>query len=114
MLHITDHRQPSKLAGFKSINTSTLTNKFCELMMLSAYAVCSSCYAGRTEKMRPSLKNAISKNNDILSDSIIDWDDLPRFFNERAVRMHSFGELINDNHLINFINICKNNGFLIR
>jgi len=106
MLHITKH-ETNKLEGFLSINTSVLNNDFCGKMRLTD-SVCKKCYAANMEKRYLNLHNAISKNDTLLSSSLLTTRQLP-IFNARAVRLHSLGELINDIHFANFCAISAHN-----
>ena len=47
MLHITNHSPSHKLAGFRSLNTSTLSNEFCIKLMKKTdiNIICQECYA---------------------------------------------------------------------
>ena len=105
IIHITTGS--SKMAGINSINTSTINNEFCSKMR-ETDSVCKKCYASRYEQMRPALHNKLEYNDTLLSSKIIDDDNLP-FINSAFFRFNSFGELINENHLTNLINIVKKN-----
>ena len=107
-LHITKHTT-GKMAGFVSINTSVVNNKFCEKMRSSCNNVCSSCYAVRLEKFRTSLGENIKLNSIILSDSLLDDSSIPKFKPKTLVRWHSFGEIINRIHVNNIIKIANSN-----
>ena len=104
-IHIT--QGSGKMAGIKSINTSTTNNQFCTKMQQTD-SVCSKCYASRYENMRPSLHNALERNDRTLSESILPVQSLP-VFNDLFIRGNSFGELINDKHLKNLANIARKN-----
>lgn len=106
-LKITTHDKNGKLAGFQSLNTTVLNNNFCSKMRKTD-SVCKSCYASTMEKRFKGLRTNINTNSELLSSSILDGHDLP-FINANVFRFHSTGELINDTHFINFINIAKKN-----
>jgi hypothetical protein len=94
-----------KMQFINSINTNTLTNDYC-------MTICSfkgKCYSRKQINRWQSNGIGWQKNSDKLSQSIIDYDLLPKFYNTNFVRFHSHGELINDTHLINFMNICNKN-----
>ena len=105
MLHITNGS--GKMAGIQSINTSTINNEFCQKMIKSD-AVCRSCYAKTYEKMRPTLHNALLRNHSLMSESILPVQQLP-FVNAQFMRIHSYGELINETHLKNILNFAIKN-----
>jgi len=74
--------------------------------------ICNYCYAKKNlETYRKNCIPCYQKNNNVLSSDIIKKDQLPKIDKEKYpyVRFNSYGELINMNHLINLINICKIN-----
>lgn len=105
VIHITIGQ--GKMTGINSINTSTLNNEFCTKMREND-SICKKCYAARYEKMRPALHNRLIQNSELLSNNVIDYNQLP-FINSAFFRFDSFGELINENHLINLANIAAKN-----
>jgi len=111
-LHITQHKEykngKNKMAGMTSLNTSSLANKFCESMSKNKKHVCRTCYARKLESFRKtSYGNAFSNNNLILSKPIRVMD-IPTF-KAGAVRINSFGELINVAHYKNVLAIAEAN-----
>ena len=107
-IKITTHVDSGKLAKFKSINTSVEENDFCSKMRRKKNSICMKCYAVNMEKRYPSFRTNIQSNSEILSSRILDTHELPRI-NDLAFRFHSTGELINDIHFLNFINIAVDN-----
>lgn len=102
------YKHSGKMEGIVSINTSTEDNPFCLIMKEMPNAVCKYCYANRYERLRPTVSNRYKINGQILSESIIPYEDIP-IINAKYCRLHSFGELINDIHLFNFVNIVNKN-----
>lgn len=97
-----------KLESFQAINTNTLSNAFCSKMRESD-SICADCYSAKMlQGIRKNCVKPWQENSDILSAGLIPWDELP-VINSAAFRFHAHGELINYDHLINFINICKKN-----
>ena len=98
-----------KLQDIRSINTNTLTNAFCIKQGKNKNSVCSICYS---EKMlRTMRKNCVPSwqhNSNLLSKVIIQTELLPTIL-DAFFRFSSHGELINDIHLINLINITNKN-----
>lgn len=92
-----------------SINTSTLKNKFCDSMRLSSdkSLICTNCYAANYEKMRPSLVEALERNNDLFERILLE-SELPRL-NHAIARFDSFGEVHNEVHVLNYFNIARKN-----
>jgi hypothetical protein len=107
ILKITTHSKTGKLAGFKSLNTSVQKNEYCQKMRAND-SICKSCYASNMEKAYKGLRVNIQANHDLLSERILDTHELPRIM-ELVFRFHSTGELINEIHMINFINIALDN-----
>jgi len=100
-----------KLEGIPAINTNTLTNPFCIKNHCSKNnnCICKYCYSYYMLKtFRKNASDAFQYNSDILSTSIISFNDLP-LFNACYVRFSAHGELINNIHLKNLINICNKN-----
>ena len=98
-----------KMENIQSINTNTLTNEFCIKQSKNKNSICSSCYS--MNNLKTFRKNCIpnfQQNSELLSKSIIHVDLLPNKLNA-FFRFSSHGELINNNHLINLINICLKN-----
>lgn len=98
-----------KMQGLSSINTNTMTNLYC----LHKCSFKGECYSKKHINRFRNNADAWQLNSDKLSNSIIDYDLLPKFFNTKVIRFHSHGELINRNHLRNFVNICDKNNDVI-
>ncbi len=99
-----------KLKGIRAINTNTLTNDFCQAMHKSKdkACICTKCYSHYMLKtFRKNCAKAFQVNSDLLKD-IIPLENLPSIKDD-VFRFHAHGELINENHLINFIGICRKN-----
>ena len=80
-------KMSGKLDGLKAINTSPLNNPFCMTRHSQDKGICGQCYSIRM------LKTFRSNCNPTYA-----------FF-----RFSAHGELLNENHLINLLNICKKN-----
>ena len=105
-LHITKHG--GKMSGIDSISTSYLLNPDCLRRQAVKGTVCQKCYSKKFLSIRPSLRKCLATNTKLLTDSVIPEHQLPTI-NARYFRFESFGDLINENHLQNFVNICKKN-----
>ena len=105
-LHVT--KGAFKLELINSINTNTLTNDYCIKQKENTEIICGKCYSFTTLNFRKTMVTVLQKNSDLLSTSIIEWDNLPRIF-DLYFRFSSHGELINEIHLENFNNICLKN-----
>lgn len=106
-------KMTGKMAGFYALNTSPMTNGFCEKMASKSGTVCSNCYSRRMcTTIRRNAERTWANNGAILSESIIPRHELPTvdwFAKNEAFRFSAHGELINDTHLVNLIHIAENN-----
>lgn len=103
-VHITTGS--GKLEGISSINTSTLSNSYCTKMRATD-SVCGKCYAARYERLRPNISIAFERNL-FLSKRLIEDKEIP-YINAQEFRFHSYGELINSMHLLNYTRIAEAN-----
>jgi len=71
--------------------------------------ICRSCYAKTLEKRFFYKTNKLDINARILSESIMLWDYIPYYPLLSVLRVHSLGELINDIHFINILQIARKN-----
>tara|TARA_Y100000287_G_scaffold35927_1_gene27045 strand:- start:407 stop:1015 length:609 start_codon:yes stop_codon:yes gene_type:complete len=98
-----------KMENIHSINTNTLTNNYCIKQSKNKNSICNKCYSMKMlNTMRKNCIPNFQQNSELLSKSIIHVDLLPNVLNA-FFRFSSHGELINNNHLINLINICLKN-----
>lgn len=99
-------RMTGKLDGFKAINTSSMHNAYCE-KMAKTNTICGVCYSRKAlSSFRANCKKPWKDNGELLSSTILEDWQLPRLVNDKYVRLHAHGELINYKHLVNFANIC--------
>jgi hypothetical protein len=99
-----------KMENMTSINVSSLDNEFCQVMSKVPGSVCGKCYSNRYAKMRPSLEQALLRNTEILGSRLLEKCEVPAI-NARFVRFNSFGELINEIHYLNLIQIAMRNPY---
>ncbi len=107
-VHITTGS--GKLQGFPSVNVSSLDNEFCKIVSQKNDTICKSCYSNRLSKLRKNLEIRLLGNSALLSGRVLEDSELP-VFNNRYVRFNSYGELINETHMQNLINIAKKNPY---
>lgn len=105
MIKITQHGKDTKMQGLSSLNTSSLKNPFCKNMSQNKDNICFSCYSNIYSKMRKNLELVLQENSRLLSKTY----DKKINFNDKIVRLDSFGELINRVHFKNLIKICLDN-----
>jgi hypothetical protein len=104
---LTESKMTGKLKGIPALNTNTLTNTFCTKMRKTD-TICKVCYsASMLEGVRQNCAPAWEKNSQALA-MPIPVDNLPTI-NAHTFRFHGHGELINYEHLQNFINIARKN-----
>lgn len=98
-------KMSGKLEGLQGINTNPLDNTFCERMSKTE-SICKYCYSRKMiATYRKSAAKCWSDNGVILSNHIIDNEDIPQVKAE-YVRFHAHGELINLIHYANFKKIA--------
>ena len=105
-LHIS--KGSFKLEKIDNISTNTLSNKYCIKQNKKNNIICKVCYSFKGLNFRKSMIPLLQNNSDLLSKNIIDIDFLPIIYNI-YFRFNSHGELINEIHLINLINIVNKN-----
>lgn len=107
-LWMTNHT--GKMEGINSIGTSCANNPFCIKRRENGDSICAHCYAETYMKMRPALKKRLEANAEILTTRMLENRELP-FINSHLFRFESFGDLYNETHLENYIQICLHNSF---
>ena len=107
MLKLTKPTVDAKMDSIPSLNTSALQNEYC-IAMSKTDAVCKSCYAQRAEKCRKTMSDNFVENSRVLSDDLLTVEQIKALkINSVIFRFHSFGELINEIHFLNFLAICN-------
>ena len=108
MIDIKISEMTGKLKGFQAINTNTLSNEFCSKMRKTD-AVCSECYsAAMLQGVRKNCVDPWQKNSDILSAKKYPIDRMPVVMGH-SFRFHGHGELINFDHLFNYVGMAIKN-----
>lgn len=100
-----------KMEGMVSISTNPVTNDFCQAMSKKDDNICHECYALKYSKYRPNVVKTYQKNAELLSSRVLSMAEIPTL-NVSFLRFNSFGELINEIHMENIINICRKNPHL--
>lgn len=106
-IHVTN-KHGGKMEGMQSISTNCLSNARCLQRCKNGEAVCSHCFAMAQFKYRTNNVPAFEQNSRLLSESILPEWQLPHI-NALYFRFEAFGDLINENHIINYMNICRLN-----
>ena len=102
----TDHT--GKMLGMQSLSTSCRLNPGCQRNSKIPGSICEKCYAQTMLQMYKDLDAKLDRNTEALTVKVLDWDDLP-IINCQVFRFESFGDLYNEVHLQNYINIAKKN-----
>ena len=102
----TDHT--GKMLGMQSLSTSCRKNPGCIRNSKIPGSICEKCYAQTMLTMYKDLDAKLDRNTEALTKKVIDWDDLP-IINCQIFRFESFGDIHNEVHLQNYINIAKKN-----
>ena len=98
-----------KLDGLKALNTSPRQNPFCQARFKNDVGICGKCYSQKMVRTyRANADKVWQRNGEILSSCIIP-DVLLPVINCAFFRYSAHGELINENHLINLLNIAYKN-----
>ena len=112
MLHLTTHKKGLKMDGFLSLNTSVFENPFCMNMCKNKKNICHNCYARSIEMTYTNLAKHLKENtkelgNPLSNESLKDVTSRIKESNRKYIRLHSFGELLNLDHLKNFYAIAE-------
>lgn len=109
VIHIS--KMTGKLDGFKAISSNTITNPYCIKQNQSSdnENICTKCYSHTMLKSyRKNMQPSLERNSQALSNSILPIEELPTIM-EAFFRFNAHGELINETHLINLVNIAVKN-----
>lgn len=104
--YCTNHT--GKMSGLHSISTSVAVNPYCQKRMQNGNSICSYCFANAMMKQYKALNECTTRNAEILTGSVLPDSVLP-LIPSRYFRFESFGDLINENQVINYFNIAKKN-----
>lgn len=105
-LHVSDHMS-GKMDGIKCITSACTVNDHCKKLH-KAGGICEHCYAFRYLNLRPTVRKCYERNSKVLSNEM-DISYMPAFRHSDFVRLESFGDLINREHIENYLLICFKN-----
>jgi hypothetical protein len=103
-IHIT-WSGSGKMLGKTSINDDPYSNEYCRTECANREV----CYAKRFCRIYKNVGPAFKKNGDVMSQTVLSDQDIPRFSQGDTVRLHSYGEYRNEQHLENHILIARAN-----
>lgn len=109
MFHISV--MTGKLEGLHAISTNTKTNPYCIKQNASSDEenICTKCYSHTMlDSYRKNMQPALQRNSDVLASHIHAQAELPKIL-DLYFRFDAHGELINETHFINLINIARAN-----
>lgn len=95
-IHIT-WNGTGKMEGMTSINDDPYSNRYCTTQCKNRL----SCYAKHFCRLFPNNSKAFKPNGDLMSFRYLDDWEIPRFAPGQCVRVHSYGELRNVQHMLN-------------
>ena len=104
-LKVSDH-MTGKMEGIKCITSACTVNDYCKSLHING--ICKHCYAFRYLNMRPTVRKCYERNSKVLSNEM-DVAYMPTFRKRDFVRLESFGDLINVEHIENYLLICFKN-----
>jgi len=95
-----------KLIDIPSLNTNTITNKYCIAMHKNKDKICADCYSwSALSSYRKTCQNAWERNSQALQKKTAHIHLVNADLN--VARFSSHGELINLNHMNHLIDICN-------
>jgi hypothetical protein len=109
VIHISN--MTGKLDGFKAISSNTITNPYCIKQNATGDTnnICTKCYSHiMLKSYRKNMQASLERNSQALANSILSIDQLPVIL-DAFFRFNAHGELINEIHLENLINITIKN-----
>jgi hypothetical protein len=109
LVHIS--KMSGKLDGLRAISTNTVTNSFCIKMNAvdDKKKICTHCYSHTMLKSyRKNMAPALQRNSDLLSSRRLLKEELPVIL-DAFFRFSAHGELINDLHFKNLLDIVNRN-----
>lgn len=107
-VHIS--RMTGKLEDFRAISTNTTTNPFCIKMNAAkdSNKICTKCYSHTMLKSyRKNMQPALQRNSDLLAKPL-PKEKIPSIL-DAFFRFDAHGELINQQHLHNLMDITEHN-----
>lgn len=102
-----------KMAGVMCLTTSPFDNARCLARNKNYNMVCNKCFSLKGLSFKKNVRNAYHSNSEILSKraltelEISEIEYLCNFYNIKYFRFESHGDIINELHYINYINIAK-------
>lgn len=103
----TDHT--GKMEGICSISTSVVRNPACQRNATVKGSICQHCFARAMMGMYPALEGRLSHNTELLSSRLLRREEIPDTTGYPIWRFEAFGDLVNETHLENYVNIALAN-----
>lgn len=99
-----------KMTEIPSISTSVLLNTICQERRKIKGSVCEHCFAAATAEFRKELRQNLETNYHLLTEQVLPMEALPVFKDTvKIARIESFGDIQNENQVLNYINIIRKN-----
>jgi len=106
--HIKLSELKGKMENFHSLSTLPNCNPICVQNRKREGSICKKCYSHKAVAYRKNLHTMLLENYMYLSEKLIPENETPEF-NYQFFRFESHGELINNNHLTNIVQIIECN-----
>lgn len=107
VLHITkDHT--GKMLNMASLSTSVVMNEYCMQNRMLDGSICQKCYAIATTERYTPLAACLEHNYNLLTKDVLQFVSLP-YTTALLFRFEAFGDIANETHFINYLNICYKN-----
>lgn len=100
-------RLTGKMHDIHGFSTANLENPFCQRCRENSSLVCAKCYARSTLLYRKAMREHYVDNGNMLSRPMAD-SEFPRTW-EDVIRLETHGELLNLQHLQNYVRLCELN-----
>lgn len=97
-----------KMQGMTVITTAMTQNENCKRLAAVTGSICAHCYSKQALACRQTVRTCYERNGEVLSRGLIPDNQLP-YINSVICRLESHGDLINETHLQNYINLVRKN-----
>lgn len=102
----TNHND--KMEGMFSCSTACTVNEQCLKNAAVPGSVCEKCYSFRMLKRFKNLRLKLERNSAALTQYILNPEEQP-VINAAFFRFEAFGDIANETHFINYLNMCSKN-----
>ena len=98
-----------KMSGMISFSTNCKSNPWCRAKAARGpECICAHCYAQTQLSYQPATRAKSQRNTDLITARRYHADEFP-FINAAFFRLEAFGDLVNVDHLFNYVQLCIRN-----